>query len=66
MAENERKKWERVEGFHRQETRVEDSEKKGRSGEAGRTRIGAALARRRAYWELESCLSPPGSKLKRV
>lgn len=60
------KKWERDEEFHRLEFRLEDSEEKGRSGEVGRIRIGAALAHSKACWELESCLSSPGSKLRRV
>lgn len=53
------------EGFHRQESRVEDSDEKekGSNGKVGRIRIGATLARRGAYWELEFCPSSPQSRL---
>lgn len=60
------KKWERDEEFHRLESKVGDSEEKGRSGEVGRIRFGAALAHGRACWELESCPSSSGSKLSYV
>lgn len=59
------KNWEKDEEFHRLEFRLEDSEEKERSGEVGRIRIGAALAHSKACWELESCPSSPGSKLRR-
>lgn len=73
-SREEEKGWRKMTGkkmgedekFHRLEFRLEDSEEKGRSGEVGRIKIGAALAHSRACWELESCPSSPGSKLRRV
>lgn len=58
----------RNEGFHRQESRVEDSDEKekGKNGKIGRIRKGATLARRGAYWELKFFPSSPQSRLKLI